>query len=110
VWAGPGLLAAATEEKFVRMLDLAADESYNISLVTALGDSVEKSDKVACVGFSPIDRYLAVGTMFGLVAIWKFVGVNRDFSSTSKTSEVTPSSQLDWEVFCSIFFLLFFYY
>jgi len=30
-WAGPGVLAAATTEKMVRLLDLAADESYNLS-------------------------------------------------------------------------------
>ena len=30
-WAGPGVLAAATKEKMVRLLDLAADESYNLS-------------------------------------------------------------------------------
>lgn len=32
IWAGPGILAAATNEKLVRLLDLAADESYNLSL------------------------------------------------------------------------------
>ncbi len=57
-WAGPGLLAAATEEKMVRLLDLAADESYNLSLVGALGDVVDRSDRVLCVAFSPIDRWV----------------------------------------------------
>jgi hypothetical protein len=33
----PGLLAAATEEKIVRCFDLAADESYNLSMNNALG-------------------------------------------------------------------------
>lgn len=97
VWAGPGLLAAATEERIVRLLDLAADESYNISLNQALGDSVDKSDRVACVAYSPIDRYLAVGTQMGLVAIWRFIGNVRDFGDNEKAM-VAPTAAVDWEV------------
>ena len=40
-WAGPGVLAAATKEKMVRLLDLAADESYNLSTSKlAIGDLI----------------------------------------------------------------------
>ena len=95
-WAGPGLLAVATEEKIIRLLDLAADESYNISLNAALGEGVSRSDRVSCVAFNPIDRYLAVGTQSGLVAIWKFTGSLRDVSGVR--SAVVPSVSTDWEV------------
>lgn len=60
VWAAPGVIALATNEKFIRLLDLAADESYNLSLSSA-SDLVQKSDRVISVAFSRNDRYLAVG-------------------------------------------------
>lgn len=87
VWAGPGLIAAATNEKMVlineciilfffflmffffflsfiwlfcflqlRLLDLASDETYNLSL-TSLGDIVDRSDRIISVAFSPLDRF-----------------------------------------------------
>jgi WD40 repeat protein len=90
-------LAAATEEKIIRLFDLAADESYNISLASSLGDVVKKDDKVSCVSFSPIDRFLAAGTQLGLVAIWKFLGPPRDVSS-SKVSTIVTTAAIDWEV------------
>lgn len=77
VWASPGLLAAATQEKFVRLLDIATDESYNLSL-SAIGDIIDRNDRVVCVSFGPLDRYLAVGTQMGVVAMWKFNGPLRD--------------------------------
>ena len=82
VWAGPGLLAAATEEKIVRLFDLAADESYNLSMNNALGKLMDRADRVVCVAFSPVDRYLAVGTQMGIVAVWKFTGQSRDVSGS----------------------------
>lgn len=44
---------------------------------------MDKKDKVTCVAFSSVDRYLAVGTQAGLVAIWKFMGAPRDLSKYS---------------------------
>jgi len=79
-WASPGLLAAATEERIVRCFDLAADESYNLSMSHALGRLMDRSDRVVCLAFSPVDRYLAVGTAIGIVAVWKFTGAPRDVS------------------------------
>ncbi len=94
VWAGPGILAAACHEKMVRLFDIAADETYNISL-SALGDMVERGDRVVAVAFSPIDRYLAIGTKGGVIAIWKFTGQPRDVSL--KGGHIaTPTSQGDW--------------
>ena len=95
VWASPGLLAAATHEKMVRLLDLAADESYNLSL-TAIGDILDRSDHVVCLAFGPLDRYLAVGTHCGVVAVWKYNGPIRDVSGSR--AGVTPTAASHWEV------------
>jgi intraflagellar transport protein 140 len=95
VWASPGLLAAATHEKMVRLLDLAADESYNLSL-SAVGDILDRSDYVVCLSFGPLDRYLAVGTHCGIVAVWKYNGPIRDVSGSR--AAVTPTAASHWEV------------
>ena len=95
-WASPGLLVMATQEKMVRLLDLAADASYNLSL-SALGNIVERSDKVISVAFGPLDRHLAVGTQGGCIGIWKFVGGARDISGSR--SVTLPTSNDDWELF-----------
>ncbi|CAM9286859.1 unnamed protein product [Discosporangium mesarthrocarpum] len=70
-WAGPGLLAAATGEALVRFWDLSSDENY-VLLLTAAG--LERGDRAVSIGFNPLQRYLAVGTKHGCVAIWRFVG------------------------------------
>lgn len=96
VWAGPGIMVMATEEKVVRFMDLAVEESYNISLQSALGSLADRSDSVSCVSFSPIDSYLGVGTRLGLVAVWKFVGPLRDINLLRGSPPSTSSS--DWEL------------
>ncbi len=96
IWASPGLMAAATHEKLVRLLDIGADESYNLSL-SAVGDIVERSDRVISVAFGPLDRYLAVGTQDGVIAIWKFNGPIRDVRGSRST--VPPTSSSDWELY-----------
>jgi len=96
-WAGPGTLAAATEERMIRFFDLVADESFNISLSNALGGFVDRSDRVVCVSFSPIDRYLAMGTQAGIVGVWKFIGTGRNV----RDSKVQASTANDWEVMSS---------
>jgi intraflagellar transport protein 140 len=95
VWASPGLLCMATQEKMVRLLDLAADESYNLSL-SALGGIAERNDKVISVAFSPLNRYLAVGTQGGVIGIWRFTGPSRDVSGSR--SVTIPTSADDWEL------------
>lgn len=104
VWASPGLLAAATHEKMVRLLDLAADESYNLSL-SAVGDILDRSDHVVCLSFGPLDRYLAVGTHCGVVAVWKYNGPIRDVSGSR--AAVTATAASHWEVKIVFFFLFF---
>lgn len=100
VWAGPGILAMATHEKLIRFFDLAADESYNISLTNALGGFVDRSDRVCHVAFSPVDRYLAAGTYMGIVSIWKYSGAYRDLRDGDNITATGPS---DWEVRISNF-------
>jgi intraflagellar transport protein 140 len=95
VWASPGLLAAATHEKMVRLLDLASDESYNLSL-SVVGDMLDRSDHVVCLSFGPLDRYLAVGTHCGLVVIFKYNGPIRDVSGSR--AAVTPTAAHNWEL------------
>lgn len=92
IWASPGLLAAATQERLVRLLDIAADESYNLSMTSC----TERQDRVVTCAFSPLDRYLAVGTEAGVVALWKFNGPQRDVSGARST--VIPTSSSDWTV------------
>ncbi|CAM9862054.1 unnamed protein product, partial [Choristocarpus tenellus] len=70
-WAGPGLLAAATWEGLVRFWDLSSDKNYVLSLSAA---GLDRSDKAVSISFNPLQRYLAVGTKYGCVAIWRFVG------------------------------------
>jgi hypothetical protein len=97
VWAGPGVLALATHEKFVRLLDLAAEENYNLSL-SALGDLVDRSDVVVQVAFSAMDRYLAVGTVQGIVAMWKYNGPTRDSGPNKGSANIVATSASHWEV------------
>lgn len=103
VWAGPGLLAAATNEKMVRLLDLSTDESYNLSL-SSLGENVDRNDRVVVVAFNPTDRYLAVGTQMGIVAVWKYNSLFKkspalaDDDMNSNSSPSSGITQSDWEV------------
>jgi WD40 repeat protein len=102
VWAGPGLLACATHEKMVRVLDLSTDESYNLSL-SSIGDMIDRADRVVCVAFSPVDRYLAVGTQMGVVAVWKYSGIMKKSKLIGTDEEPGAAdaagvSQSDWEV------------
>jgi hypothetical protein len=103
--------------------------SYNLSL-SILGDIVQKSDFIVTVSFSPLDRYLAIGTRGGVLAIWRFIGASRDLrakkdissilegkeSSTSSSSAASaaaanaglhhalppPTSSDDWELYSKV--------
>lgn len=97
VWAGPGILAIATQEKMLRLLDLAADENYNLSLTSAGGDLISRNDYVYTLAYSPVDRYLVVGTGNGVMIVWKFNGSIREFNGNK--SNVVATSAQDWEVY-----------
>jgi len=47
------------------------DETYIITLTSA---GLERSSRVASVAFNPLQRYLAVGTRDGIIAMWQFMG------------------------------------
>jgi intraflagellar transport protein 140 len=96
VWTCPGLVAAATHEKMLRLLDLTSDESYNLTL-SALGEMYDRNDRIIAVAFGPLDRYLAVGTEKGVVAIWRYNGPIRDVTSNAK-APVASTSASDWEL------------
>ena len=96
VWAGAGVLAIATQERMLRLLDLTGDESYNLSL-SMVSDVVSKQDCVYTVVFNPLDRYLAIGTAMGAVVVWKFVGAAREVSSIANGS-AKPTCASDWEL------------
>lgn len=72
VWASPGLVAIATHEKMVRLLDLAADESYNLSL-SAINDMLDRSDYVVCIAFGPLDRYVWMKGREGSVRFYDYM-------------------------------------
>jgi intraflagellar transport protein 140 len=61
LWAGPGLLAAATGESLIRFWDLANDENFFLSLGALSSHGVKKSDKVICIAFNREKRMLAAG-------------------------------------------------
>ena len=101
-WAGPGILAAATKEKMVRLLDLAADESYNLSTTKqAIGEIIGRSTddvdrSVTHLAFGPLDRLLAVAMVGGAVAIWKYNGPIREGTATKGAMLATAASH--WEL------------
>jgi intraflagellar transport protein 140 len=68
VWAAPGVIAMASHEKFIRLLDVATDENYNLSL-SAAGDMIPRNDRVLSVAFNRNERYLAVGTKMGAILV-----------------------------------------
>lgn len=94
VWAGAGVLAIATQERMLRLLDISGDESYNLSL-SMVSDVVDRNDCVYAVAFNPIDRYLAIGTAMGGVIIWKFIGQSRDMLSIANGTAKSTSAE-DW--------------
>ena len=94
-WASSGLLVMATQEKMVRLLDLAADASYNLSL-SALGNIVERSDKVISVAFGPWTGTCVSAHKGGCIGIWKFTGPSRDLSG-SRTNTLATSAE-DWSL------------
>ena len=96
VWAGAGILAAATQEKIIRLLNLSTDENYNISL-SGLGDIFDRADCASAVCFNPIDRYLAIGTEGGVIAMYKFCGVSKKTDGDVESASNSGSAS-DWEV------------
>jgi hypothetical protein len=55
----------------IRILDLANDENYSLSLTQV---TLDKTSRAISIAFDPVQRYLAVGTRTGHIAMWRFVG------------------------------------
>jgi len=87
VWAGPGLIAAATGENMIRFWDLAEEENYVLSILNVRG--VAKSDRALCLAFNPYQRYLAAGTKEGKTLLWHY---SRPYLAGGKTG----STAEDW--------------
>lgn len=99
VWAAPGVIALAANEKFIRLFDIITDENYNLPLSADKNNCIPKSDSVHAIAFSRIDRYLVVGTKLGNILIWKYSGSMRDFSGDNKMAvEIIGTSVTDWEL------------
>lgn len=63
-------------QALIRFWNLVNDETYIITLTSA---GLERSSRVASVAFNPLQRYLAVGTRDGNIAMWRFMG---DYQNT----------------------------
>ena len=64
------------------------DETYVITLASA---GLERSSRVASVAFNPLQRYLAVGTRDGNIAMWRFMG---DYQN-AKSAVLNNTNQFD---------------
>jgi len=105
LWAGPGLLAAATGEAMVRFWDLANDENFFLSLGALSSQGVKKSDKVICIAFNPEKRMLSAGTKDGKIIMWHCLAaaVTSKENMSAKSWEALapqtlekPVTQLEW--------------
>lgn len=68
-WAGKGVLATCTGERFIRMWDLEQDENY---VLDAGNEIMDPSETIICCAFSPGEGILAGGTGSGKIAFWKY--------------------------------------
>jgi len=105
LWAGPGLLAAATGESLIRFWDLANDENFFLSLGALSSHGVKKSDKVICIAFNPEKRMLAAGTKDGKIIMWHCLAaavMNKEGMSAKSWEALAPHTldksvtQLEW--------------
>ncbi|EQC39856.1 hypothetical protein SDRG_02514 [Saprolegnia diclina VS20] len=71
IWAGPGLLATASNEQVIRFCDLQKEENFVLSLASA---GLPSTDRVSALDFNPRKRILAAGTNEGKVVFWRCNG------------------------------------
>eukprot|EP00741_Cyanophora_paradoxa_P007333 tig00001107_g7093.t1 len=73
-WAGPGVLAVATNESVVRLFNLEAEEAFALSLADP-GHVVKVStDRVQSLSYNPRKGVMAGGTRDGRVVMWRNTG------------------------------------
>lgn len=98
IWIYAGIFAMATEEKMLRVYDVMLNEGYNLSLSAALGNDMDRSDRVTSVAFDNVKRHLCVGTQCGWVVVYKYNGANRDLGALEGDEKPAATSSSDWEV------------
>lgn len=96
VWAGDGLLATCAREGFVRFWDLAHNENYHLSIMSASevdgGRKLSRDDRVSRLDYNPNNQILAAGTQDGHVIMWR--NLNTDLAKGSQ--RVAASKSDDW--------------
>jgi intraflagellar transport protein 140 len=88
IWAGPGLIAAASGESVVRFWNLANDDNYTLSLQKP----ISRSDRVLSLGFNHHQRFLAIGTKEGKVAMYRYVGGDGSDDGANDWEVMTPTA------------------
>lgn len=72
LWAGPGLMATASNEPLIRLWDFAEDQNYVLSIASTNLSGVHRADRITSIRFNPRRRILSAGTKDGLVLFWRF--------------------------------------
>jgi intraflagellar transport protein 140 len=70
IWAGKGIIATCTGERYIRMWDLDHDENYLLGL--KVNDVLDNTEMITCIAYSEPKGLLAGGTTSGRVGLWKF--------------------------------------
>eukprot|EP00794_Sanderia_malayensis_P006805 gene6805-7574_t len=70
VWSGHGILASASAEQSVRVLNIETDENYALTLDGQYG--FQSGESIHCLAYSPQKGILAGGTNLGRVAMWRY--------------------------------------
>lgn len=71
VWAGPGVLAACTNESMIRLWDLDHGDNYALSLGNQSRGEFSRSDLIQSVAYDPVTSTLAGASKNGMVFLWK---------------------------------------
>jgi len=72
VWSGNGILASASGERVVRVLDMESDENYVLSLDAQ--STFQSNECISCLAYSREKGVIAGGTDLGNVAMWHYKG------------------------------------
>ena len=96
VWAGDGLLATCAREGFVRFWDLAHNENYHLSIMSASeidgGRKLSREDRISRLDYNPNNQTIAAGSQDGNIVMWR--NLNAGFAKG--VSRVVASSADDW--------------
>ena len=93
VWAGTSLLATASGENMIRLLNLEQDETYVLTLAEDVFGGQLMMDKIVSIAFNQKKRILAAGTKNGFIVMWKCKSMTADSPSDSDGWEAKPPFQ-----------------